>query len=80
MYTETFCFGEIMTDTPVMTLATDVGILLKEAREAHERFLIKQQDSDLEKAIEWIKKPENQKKLFEAGIAVFKLAFKKIKK
>lgn len=52
MYTETFCFGEIMTDTPVMTLATDVGILLKEAREAHERFLIKQQDSDLEKAIE----------------------------
>lgn len=41
-----------MTDTPVMTLATDVGILLKEAREAHERFLIKQQDSDLEKAIE----------------------------
>lgn len=34
----------------------------------------------LEKAIEWIKKPENQKILFEAGIAVFKLAFKKIKK
>ena len=41
-----------MTDTPVMTLASDAGILLKEAREAHEKFLIKQQDSDLEKAIE----------------------------
>ena len=37
-------------------------------------------EAQLEKAIEWIKKPENQKKLFEAGIAVFKLAFKKIKK
>ncbi len=41
-----------MTNTPVITLATDAGILLKEAREAHERFLIKQQDSDLERAIE----------------------------
>ena len=41
-----------MTDTPVMTLASDAGILLKEAREAHEKFLIKQQDADLEKAIE----------------------------
>ena len=41
-----------MTDTPVMTLARDAGILLKEAREAHEKFLIKQQDADLEKAIE----------------------------
>lgn len=37
-------------------------------------------EAQLEKAIEWIKKPENQKILFEAGIAVFKLAFKKIKK
>ena len=41
-----------MTNTPTMTLANDAGILLKEAREAHEKFLIKQQDSDLEKAIE----------------------------
>ena len=37
-------------------------------------------EAQLEKAIEWIKKPENQKILFEAGIAVLKLAFKKIKK
>lgn len=37
-------------------------------------------EAQLEKAIEWIKKPENQKILFEAGLAVFKLAFKKIKK
>lgn len=37
-------------------------------------------EAQLEKAIEWIKKPENQKILFEAGISVFKLAFKKIKK
>lgn len=37
-------------------------------------------EAQLEKAIEWIKKPENQKILFEAGIAEFKLAFKKIKK
>lgn len=37
-------------------------------------------EAQLEKAIEWIKKPENQKILFEDGIAVFKLAFKKIKK
>lgn len=41
-----------MTNTPTITLASDAGILLKEAREAHEKFLIKQQDSDLEKAIE----------------------------
>ena len=40
-----------MTNTPTITLASDAGILLKEAREAHEKFLIKQQDSDLEKAI-----------------------------
>lgn len=37
-------------------------------------------EAQLEKAIEWIKEPENQKILFEASIAVFKLAFKKIKK
>lgn len=37
-------------------------------------------EAQLEKAIEWIKKPENQKILFEASIAVFKLAFKKLKK
>lgn len=41
-----------MTNTPVFTLANDAGIILKEAREAHEKFLIKQQDADLEKAIE----------------------------
>lgn len=41
-----------MTNTPTITLASDAGILLKEAREAHEKYLIKQQDSDLEKAIE----------------------------
>lgn len=41
-----------MTNTPTITLASDAGILLKEAREAHEKFLIKQQDSDLERAIE----------------------------
>lgn len=41
-----------MTNTPTITLASNAGILLKEAREAHEKFLIKQQDSDLEKAIE----------------------------
>ena len=29
-------------------------------------------EAQLEKAIEWIKKPENQKILFESGIAVFK--------
>lgn len=37
-------------------------------------------EAQLEKAIEWIKEPENQKILFEASIAVFKLAFKKLKK
>lgn len=37
-------------------------------------------ETQLEKAIEWIKKPENQKILFEAGIVVFKLAFQKLKK
>ena len=41
-----------MTNTPVITLANDAGIILKEAREAHEKFLIKQQEADLEKAIE----------------------------
>lgn len=42
-----------MTDTPIMTLERDAGILLEEAREAHENYLIKQQDVDLEKAIEF---------------------------
>ena len=37
-------------------------------------------EAQLEKAIEWIKEPENQKILFEAGIVVIKLAFKKLKK
>lgn len=41
-----------MTNTPVIALANDAGIILKEAREAHEKFLIKQQEADLEKAIE----------------------------
>ena len=38
--------------TPVITLDNDAAILLEEARSAHEKYLIKQQDADLEKAIE----------------------------
>ena len=43
-----------MTDTitPIMAKASDTDALLKEARLAHERYLIKQQDADIEKAIE----------------------------
>lgn len=36
-------------------------------------------ETQLEKAIEWIKNPENQEKLFEAGITVFKLVLTRIK-
>jgi tetratricopeptide (TPR) repeat protein len=39
------------TLTPIITPVKD-NILLEEARIAHERFLIKQQDADLEKAVE----------------------------
>lgn len=39
--------------TPVMTLKDNAGALLEEARAAHEKFLIKQQDADLETAIEY---------------------------
>lgn len=35
-------------------------------------------ETQLEKAIEWIKNPKNQEKLFEAGIVVFKLVLAKI--
>lgn len=38
--------------TPSLSTADDTSGILKEARLAHERYLIKQQDSDLEKAIE----------------------------
>ena len=41
-----------MTNTPSMLLISDADSILEEARCAHEKFLIKQQDSDLEKAIE----------------------------
>ena len=40
------------TITPMMAVSNDANSMLEEAREAHERFLIKQQDADLEKAIE----------------------------
>ena len=41
------------TLTPVTSIAnTDAERILEEARAAHERFLIKQQDPDLERAIE----------------------------
>jgi len=40
------------TITPIMTPLANANGILEEARVAHERFLIKQQDSDLEKAIE----------------------------
>ena len=40
------------TITPILTPSCDADKILEEARIAHERYLIKQQDSDLEKAIE----------------------------
>lgn len=42
----------IMTNTPSIIMDDKAAILLEEARTAHENYLIKQQDSDLEKAIE----------------------------
>lgn len=36
-------------------------------------------ETQLEKGIEWIKHPQNQEKLFEAGLFVFKLVLKRIK-
>ena len=47
--------GEKMTDTlmtPMQTVAANAETLLEEARNAHENYLIKQQESDLEHAIE----------------------------
>ncbi len=41
-----------MTNTPVLTINNnEAAFLLEEARAAHEQYLIKQQDADLEKAI-----------------------------
>ena len=41
-----------MTNTPVIVIETsEAARLLEEARAAHEQFLIKQQDADLEKAV-----------------------------
>ena len=42
-----------MTNTPAITMDDKAAILLEEARVAHENYLIKQQDADLEKAIEY---------------------------
>ena len=42
-----------MTNTPVITIDEKAALLLEEARMAHENYLIKQQDADLEKAIEY---------------------------
>ncbi len=42
-----------MTNTPDMAIDNKAAILLEEARAAHENYLIKQQDEDLEKAIEY---------------------------
>ena len=42
-----------MTNTPNIALDGKAAILLEEARAAHENYLIKQQDCDLEKAIEY---------------------------
>lgn len=41
-----------MTDTPTITLEKDATFFLEEARTAHEKYLIKQQDADLDRAIE----------------------------
>ena len=40
------------TITPMLTPLSKAGGMLEEARVAHERYLIKQQESDLERAIE----------------------------
>ena len=42
----------IMTNTPSATIDMNASFLLEEARNAHENYLIRQQDADLEKAIE----------------------------
>lgn len=42
----------IMTNTPSATINMNASFLLEEARNAHENYLIRQQDADLEKAIE----------------------------
>ena len=42
-----------MTNTPDIIREDKALILLEEARTAHENYLIGQQDSDLEKAIEY---------------------------
>lgn len=42
----------IMTNTPSAIMENKAALLLEEARTAHENYLIKQQDADLEKAIE----------------------------
>ena len=42
-----------MTNTPVISPSDNANLLLNEAREAHEKYLIKQQEADLEKAIEY---------------------------
>ena len=41
-----------MTNTPSATINMNASFLLEEARNAHENYLIRQQDADLEKAIE----------------------------
>ncbi len=47
-----FWFGENMTNTPVIAInCSEAEALLEEARAAHEQFLIKQQEADLEKAV-----------------------------
>ena len=47
--------------------------LIADGKDAAQTIL----EEQVEKAIEWIKKPENQKKLYEADIFVFKLVFNK---
>ena len=50
--------GDNMTDntlTPILTTFGAADGLLEEARAAHEKYLIKQQDADLERAIECYK-------------------------
>ena len=49
-----------MTNTPDMAIDNKAAILLEEARAAHENYLIKQQDADLEKAIEYYEKLESR--------------------
>ena len=55
MYEYTYEIGSErkMTNTPDMAIDDKAAIMLEEARAAHENYLIKQQDADLEKAIEY---------------------------